>query len=105
MCFYHHLINRVASMVQQYTAGLNSCGRFFDLVSANWQQFLPIFCSTGGKLTRQTFRGLFLTDWSPEGSNARGEEEETIFQYDDWLIKVEGGLIHLILNWTSMIDR
>ena len=92
-------------MVQQYTAGLNSCGRFFDLVSANWQQFLPIFCSTGGKLTRQTFRGLFLTDWSPEGSNARGEEEETIFQYDDWLIKVEGGLIHLILNWTSMIDR
>ena len=101
MCFYHHLINRVASMVQQYTARLNSCGRFFDLVSANWQQFLPIFW----KLTRQTFRGLFLTDWSPEGSNARGEEEETIFQYDDWLIKVEGGLIHLILNWTSMIDR
>ncbi|KAK0137657.1 hypothetical protein N1851_026146 [Merluccius polli] len=91
MCFYHHLINRVASMVQQYTAGLNSCGHFFDLVSANWQQFLTIFCSTVGKLTRQTFRGLFLMDWSPEGSNDREEEEEeeTIFQYDDWLIKVE----------------
>ncbi|CAL8382690.1 unnamed protein product [Gadus morhua 'NCC'] len=87
----NYCFHRVASMVQQYTAGLNSCGRFFDLVSANWQQFLPIFCSTGGKLTRQTFRGLFLTDWSPEGSNARGEEEETIFQYDDWLIKVEEG--------------
>ncbi|XP_056458365.1 G2/M phase-specific E3 ubiquitin-protein ligase-like [Gadus chalcogrammus] len=94
----NYCFHRVASMVQQYTAGLNSCGRFFDLVSANWQQFLPIFCSTGGKLTRQTFRGLFLTDWSPEGSNARGEEEETIFQYDDWLIKVEEGEVDATLE-------
>ena len=105
VCFYHHLINRVVSMVQQYAAGLNACSRFFDLVSANWQQFLQIFGATGEKLTRHTFRGLFVTDWSPEGSNDREEEEETIFHYDDWLVKVEGGLIHLILNCTSMIDR
>ncbi|CAL8282068.1 unnamed protein product [Merluccius merluccius] len=70
-----------------------------ERVVANYcfHRSLPIFCSTGGKLTRQTFRGLFLMDWRPEGSNDREEEEEeTIFQYDDWLIKVEEGEVDAV---------
>ncbi|KAK0133392.1 G2/M phase-specific E3 ubiquitin-protein ligase [Merluccius polli] len=81
--FYSVTLQEMPQVVERVVA--NYCfHRKLAAVSAN-------FLLNGGKLTRQTFRGLFLTDWSPEGSNDREEEEETIFQYDDWLIKVEEG--------------
>lgn len=90
MSYYFFFLFRVASMIQQFTSGLNSCGRLWEVVLNNWTAFLPLFTNTRGPLTRNEFRDLFNIVWSSPGSNRRDLEEETVFQWECWLMLIQG---------------
>ncbi|XP_031134214.1 G2/M phase-specific E3 ubiquitin-protein ligase-like [Sander lucioperca] len=85
----HYLYHRVASMVQQFIAGMNSCGQMWEMVAMNWREFLPLFTNTTQKLSRNDIRNLFTISWSPQGSNHREQEEETVFQWECWLMSIQ----------------
>ncbi|KAL4007919.1 hypothetical protein ACER0C_001771 [Sarotherodon galilaeus] len=85
----HFAFHRVASMIQQFVAGMDSCGQFWQMVKRCWKQFLPVFTNAGNKLTRNSFQDLFTIGWSPAGSNRREEEEATIFQWEWWLMAIQ----------------
>ncbi|CAL8252785.1 unnamed protein product [Boreogadus saida] len=77
-------------MIQQFTAGMNACGRFWDLVKSYWRQFVPVFTHTGEKLTRHKLLSLFIKARSEEGSNRWEMEESTLYLFEDWLLAIEG---------------
>lgn len=77
-------------MIQQFTAGMNSCGRLWEVAYNNWEAFLPLFTNTRDKLSRMEFKNLFEISWSTPGSNKRDLEEETIFQWECWLMSIQG---------------
>ncbi|XP_076731533.1 G2/M phase-specific E3 ubiquitin-protein ligase-like [Maylandia zebra] len=83
----HFAFHRVASMIQQFVAGMDSCGRFWQMVKRCWKQFLPVFTIAGNKLTRNSFQDLFTIGWSPAGSDRR--EKATIFQWEWWLMAIQ----------------
>ncbi|XP_077091382.1 uncharacterized protein LOC143742419 [Siphateles boraxobius] len=85
----HFIYHRVASIIQQFTSGLNSCGRLWEVVLNNWKAFLPLFTNTRGALTRNEVRDLFDIVWSSTGSNRRDLEEETIFLWECWLMSIQ----------------
>ncbi|XP_059899394.1 G2/M phase-specific E3 ubiquitin-protein ligase-like [Gadus macrocephalus] len=95
----HFIFHRVASMIQQFTAGMNSCGRFWDLVKSYWRQFVPVFTHTGEKLTRHKLLSLFIKARSEEGSNRWEMEESTLYLFEDWLLAIEGAWYCKILNY------
>ncbi|MCI4381193.1 hypothetical protein PGIGA_G00248760 [Pangasianodon gigas] len=78
----HHIYLRVSIMINQFTEGLNSCGKLWDIVKTNWKDFLPIFTKTNKKISRSSFRALFEISWSAEGTKRREEEEETIYSWE-----------------------
>ncbi|XP_052008021.1 G2/M phase-specific E3 ubiquitin-protein ligase-like [Xyrauchen texanus] len=85
----HYLYHRVASMVQQFIAGMNSCGQMWEMVAMNWREFLPLFTNAQEKLSRNDIRNLFTISWSPQGSNHREQEEETVFHWECWLMSIQ----------------
>lgn len=89
------LFYRVSSMIHQYIDGMDSCGNFWQMVARNWRSFLPVFNSTGEKLTRATLRAIFKPLYSQEGSNRRDQEEDTIFSFERWLVAIEGKCLHI----------
>lgn len=66
------VVNMVASVVQQFVDGLDSCGHFWPMVKKFWKQFLPVFPNTGQRLTRNIYHILFTVAWSPQGPQATG---------------------------------
>ncbi|XP_039541193.1 uncharacterized protein LOC120488639 [Pimephales promelas] len=85
----HFIYHRVASIIQQFTSGLNSCGRLWEVVLNNWKAFLPLFTNTRGALTRNEVRDLFNIVWSSPGSNRGDLEEETVFLWECWLMLIQ----------------
>ena len=72
-------------MVQQYGTGMNACECKLAAISAN-------FLHRGGQLTRQIFRGLLLTEQTPQGSNKRDEEEESFYNTMTGMSKLKVGI-------------
>ncbi|XP_026035785.1 uncharacterized protein LOC113029020 [Astatotilapia calliptera] len=101
----HFAFHRVASMIQQFVAGMDSCGRFWQMVKRCWKQFLPVFTNAGNKLTRNSFQDLFTIGWSPAGSNRREEEEATIFQWEWWLMAIQGEVFERKPPTTNIFGR
>ncbi|KAA0701574.1 hypothetical protein E1301_Tti022883 [Triplophysa tibetana] len=87
----HYIYHRVASMVQQFKAGMNSCNLFWEKVATDWHEFLPIFTHTSVRLSRTVFRELFYVKWSAEGSNRREKEEDTMYQWECLLMSIQEG--------------
>ncbi|KAI4887915.1 hypothetical protein NFI96_014530 [Prochilodus magdalenae] len=85
----HYIYLRVSNMINQFTEGLNSCGRLWDMVKENWIDFLPIFINMDEPLSRVSFRALFQINWSGEGTKKRLEEEETIYCWELVLKMIE----------------
>ncbi|KAF7709089.1 hypothetical protein HF521_015939 [Silurus meridionalis] len=79
----------VASMIQQFTTELNSCGQLWEVVLINSTAFLPMITNTRGRLTRHEVRDLFSIVWSEPGSNRRDFEEDTFFQWECWLMLIQ----------------
>jgi len=77
---------------------MDSVGQFFTDYLKKWPQvFLPLFVDTGEQLTVNKFRGHYAVIWSGEGSNRRSEEQDTIYCFDQYLVKVSL-LLHAIVT-------
>lgn len=93
--YFIYLTFRVSNMINQFTQGLNSCGKLWDLVKINWIDFLPVFTKTSERISRSSFRALFEISWSAQGTKMREEEEETI-NYWELVLKMIEGECHLL---------
>ncbi|XP_016376062.1 G2/M phase-specific E3 ubiquitin-protein ligase-like [Sinocyclocheilus rhinocerous] len=85
-------------MIQQFIAGMNACGQMWQVVQRNWETFAPLFTHTTKKLSRNDIRGLFDIKWSPQGSNKRDQEEDTIFLWEWWLMSIENNELDVTLE-------
>ncbi|XP_051950652.1 G2/M phase-specific E3 ubiquitin-protein ligase-like isoform X3 [Xyrauchen texanus] len=85
----HYVYLRTSNMIHQFTKGLNAYGQFWDMVKANWIEFLPIFTNIHESLSRSTFKALFQIHWSKAGTKKREDEEKTIHRWDLLLQMIE----------------
>ncbi|KAI5094762.1 G2/M phase-specific E3 ubiquitin-protein ligase-like, partial [Silurus meridionalis] len=85
----HYAYLRVLNMINQFTEGLNSCGKLWDIVKTNWIDFLPVFTKTSDRISRATFRSLFEISYSAQGTKRREEEEETVYCWELMLKMIE----------------
>ncbi len=54
------------------------------------EEFQPLFTEVPVALSRATFKSLYRIEWSPEGSNRKSKEDETIYCWELYLKKIEG---------------
>lgn len=82
---------RVASMVSQFTEGLNSCGGLWDLVKCHWETFLPVMTGKEQRpLTLEEFKELFTLCYSHADTELRAGEEATVSHWETVLTFVRG---------------
>lgn len=82
---------RVASMITQFTEGLNSCGGLWDVIRDHWEAFVPVMTQARQQpLTLDDFRLLFTVCYSTADSQLRAAEEETVAQWERVLVLIAG---------------
>ena len=87
----HLLSFRVASMISQFTEGLNSCGGLWETVQSNWEKFVPVMTSAQQRpLTLEEFKQLFTICYSRPDSQLRATEEATAGHWETVLTLVSG---------------
>ncbi|XP_045906489.1 uncharacterized protein LOC123971612 isoform X1 [Micropterus dolomieu] len=87
-----YIYHRVASMISQFTEGLNSCGGLWDTIQSNWEVFVPIMTSAQQQpLTLEEFKLLFTICYSPPDSQPRAAEEATAGHWETALTLVSDG--------------
>lgn len=69
--------------------GLN-VGGLWNKVQLYPKEFQSLFTVVPVALSRTTFKLLYTIEWSPEGSNRKSKEEETIYCWELYLKKIEG---------------
>ncbi|XP_042272961.1 uncharacterized protein LOC121900595 [Thunnus maccoyii] len=95
--FYIHLVkhfiyHRVASMISQFTDGMNSCGGLWDTVQSHWEAFVPVMTSVQQQpLTLKEFKQLFTVCYSQPDSQLRAAEEATAGHWETVLTLVSDG--------------
>ncbi|XP_075944560.1 uncharacterized protein LOC142946850 isoform X2 [Anarhichas minor] len=88
----HYIYYRVASMISQFTEGLNSCGGLWETVQSNWEEFLPVMTSAQQQpLTVEEFKQLFTICYSRPDSRLRPTEEATAGHWQTVLTLVSDG--------------
>ncbi|XP_076142999.1 G2/M phase-specific E3 ubiquitin-protein ligase-like [Alosa pseudoharengus] len=103
----YYIYFRTASVIHQFIEGMNICGNLWSQVERNWVAFLPIFTNTSGEMSLSSFKGLYKMSWSPQGSNQRRREEETMFGWEMFLIAIQEKATDvtfkdLLVFWTGM---
>ncbi|XP_044055490.1 uncharacterized protein LOC122877680 isoform X2 [Siniperca chuatsi] len=79
----HYIYHRVASMISQFTEGLNSCGGLWNTVQSHWEVFVPVMTSAQQQpLTLEEFKQLFTVSYSPPDSQPRAAEEATVGHWE-----------------------
>ncbi|XP_060921705.1 uncharacterized protein LOC132995645 [Labrus mixtus] len=86
----HYIFLRTARMVHQFTEGMNTFGKLWDLVKGNWIAFLPLFTNMQEPLSKAAFKAIFTYSYSSRGTNRREEEEDTIYCWELVLNMIEG---------------
>lgn len=82
---------RVASMISQFTEGLNSCGGLWDTIQSHWEVFVPVMTSAQQRpLTLEEFKQLFTICYSRADSQLRAAEEATAGHWGTVLTLVSG---------------
>ena len=80
---------RVKSSINLFLKGMDAVGGFVTkYVRKNPTAFLPLFTDVPSTLTVPVFKGLYVVNWSEEGSNIRAEEEDIIFCWERFLNQV-----------------
>ncbi|KAG7514182.1 hypothetical protein JOB18_027312 [Solea senegalensis] len=82
----HHIFHRVASMISQFKAGMNSCGGLWDIVMLNWRVFVPAMTSA-----HQAPLSLFDVCYSRRGCELRAAEETTVDHWETVLDIISNG--------------
>lgn len=82
---------------------MDAVGKLFTDYIKKWPQaFLPLFVDTGEPLTVNQFRGVYAVVWAEQGSNRRAEEEDSVYCFDQFLIKVIMLQLMYIFNRTRL---
>ncbi|CAK6972814.1 uncharacterized protein LOC121900595 [Scomber scombrus] len=85
----HLVYHRVASMISQFTEGMNSCGGLWDMVQSHSEVFVPVMTSTQQQpLTLEEFKQLFPVCYSHPDSQLRAAEEVTAGHWETVLTLV-----------------
>ncbi|XP_029904634.1 G2/M phase-specific E3 ubiquitin-protein ligase-like [Myripristis murdjan] len=88
----HYIYHRVASMISQFTKGLDSCGGLWETVQSHWEAFVPVMTSAEQQpLSLEEFTQLFTVCYSDEGSQFREAEEATAQHWERILALVNDG--------------
>ncbi|XP_018526424.1 uncharacterized protein LOC108879587 [Lates calcarifer] len=88
----HYIYHRVASMISQFTDGLNSCGGLWDMVQSHWEAFVPVMTSMQQEpLTLEEFKQLFTVCYSHQDSQLRAAEEATAKHWETVLTFISNG--------------
>ncbi|KAA8589425.1 uncharacterized protein LOC116696218 [Etheostoma spectabile] len=88
----HYIYYRVASMISQFTEGLNSCGGLWDTVKSHWEEFVPVMTNAQQQpLTLEEFKPLFTICYSCPDSQLRGAEEATAGHWETVLTLISDG--------------
>ncbi|XP_071342480.1 uncharacterized protein [Trachinotus anak] len=88
----HYIYHRVASMISQFTEGLNSCGGLWDMVQSHWEAFVPLMTSARQEpLTLEEFKQLFTVCYSHIDSQLRAAEEATAGHWETVLSFISKG--------------
>lgn len=74
---------------EQFWDGLNSIGRFGDLLKGNSELFAAVLSDRQAKLNTVAFKKLYNVDFSDDGSNRRDSEERTIYCFELFLQDLE----------------
>ncbi|KAM7409249.1 hypothetical protein PAMA_000958 [Pampus argenteus] len=82
----------VASMISQFTEGINSCGGLWDTVRSHWEAFVPVMTSTQQQPpTLEALQQLFTVCYSRPDSQLRAAEETTAGHWETVLTLVSDG--------------
>uniref|UniRef100_A0A3B4UYK5 HECT domain-containing protein n=1 Tax=Seriola dumerili TaxID=41447 RepID=A0A3B4UYK5_SERDU len=88
----HYIYHRVASMISQFTEGLNSCGGLWNTLQSHWEAFVPVMTSTRQEpLTLEGFKQLFTVCYSHLDCQLRVAEEATAAHWETVLTFVSNG--------------
>nr|XP_020442851.1 uncharacterized protein LOC109952225 isoform X2 [Monopterus albus] len=88
----HYIYHRVASMISQFTEGLNSCGGLWDTIQCHWETFVPVMTSTQQKpLTLEEFKQLCTVCYSHMDCQLRAAEEATVRHWETILTLISDG--------------
>ncbi|XP_077438875.1 G2/M phase-specific E3 ubiquitin-protein ligase-like [Vanacampus margaritifer] len=85
----HYIFLRTASMIHQFTKGMNAFGKLWDIVKQNWIAFLPLFTNMHEPLSKAAFKALLTYNYSSRGTNHRQAEEDTIYSWEMILNMIE----------------
>ena len=58
------------------------------------EQFQPLFIMVPAVLSRAIFKSLYEIEWSPEGSNKKSREDDTLYCWELYLKKIEGTIFN-----------
>jgi hypothetical protein len=81
---------RTSAEIQQFTRGIDSLGTLWQTVKENAAKFKPLLCTAPQALDKAQFERLCVYDRSPEGSNNRIAEEQSIYSWEMFLQDIEG---------------
>ncbi|XP_016349333.1 G2/M phase-specific E3 ubiquitin-protein ligase-like, partial [Sinocyclocheilus anshuiensis] len=79
---------RLQAALEQFSEGLQTLG-LLDEMQKNSALFYDMFVSDEKPLQAKDLCSLFNVNFSPQGSNRRARENQTICHWRDWLIDVE----------------
>ncbi len=76
-------------LLHRFSEGLQTLG-LQDEMQKNSALFYDMFVNDEKPLQAKDLCSLFNVNFSPQGSNRRARENQTICHWRDWLIDVEG---------------
>ena len=83
----------VHAEIEQFWDGLNSIGKFGEVVRESPELFAAVLGDGQVKLNSIAFKKLYNIDFSDDGSNQRDKEEKTIYCFELFLQDLEEDLI------------
>ncbi|XP_062621828.1 uncharacterized protein LOC134283390 isoform X2 [Saccostrea cucullata] len=85
---------RVSAEVEQFCSGMNKVGGLWDLIVKDPLPWEDVFC-THRAVSKKFFIDEIEVQHSPEGSNRRKREEETVYAWEIFLQDIEEKLVDL----------
>lgn len=78
----NNFIFSVHAEIQQLKEGMNTIGKFGDLVFGNVSLFSAVLGNKTDNLTYSTFKRNYIINFSESGSNKRNEEDKTMYSFE-----------------------
>ena len=84
-----YCVCRVSAEVEQFCSGINRVGGLWDLIMKDPLPWEDAFCKRRS-VSKKFFIEEMEIQYSPDGSNRRKEENETVYSWEIFLQDIEG---------------